>query len=87
MNAQKLLALGALCAILCLAVGLIAQPAHAQDSDAAKSFDKDTANKRGVSESLADGPASEDVVEGPTTLQMAIGIGSVVVMIIVVKWL
>lgn len=92
MYLHKILAALALCLIASLAIGVMTPDTHAQlktgDSDASRSVDKDRATKRGVSGALADG-SEEDLVEGdgPTKLQMALGLGSIPVMIIVVKWL
>jgi hypothetical protein len=87
MNVKKLLAAIALCAIVALFGGVLVESAHAQnDSQAAKTVDKDVATRRGVNDSLAKGKIAEEGA-GPNKTQMAIGIGSVVVMIIVVKWL
>ncbi len=87
MNVKKLVATAALCALLLLFIGIAAPAAHAQnDSDAAKTVDKQIAQRKGVSGSLASGKIAEEG-SGPTKSQMAIGIGSCVVMIIVVKWL
>lgn len=89
MTTQKLLALCTLCAILCLALGMFAHVAHAQnDSNAAKDFDKVTARKTTVGEALStEEPTKKGDKSGPTPVQMAIGVGSVIVAIIVVKWL
>lgn len=88
MTRKKLLAAVALCALLCLCVGLVNGSVYAQaDNDAAKRVDKDIANKRGVAESLAPVKKKGDGEGGTTKTQMAIGFGSIIVMIIVVKWL
>ena len=55
------------------------------DTEGAKSNDKKIGKREGVKESLA-GP-SEETGDGPTKLQMWIGVGSIPVMIIVVKYL
>jgi hypothetical protein len=84
---KKPMAVAALCALLVLCLGILAETAHAQnDSDAAKTVDKSIAQRKGVSGSLAKGKIAEEG-SGPNATQMAIGIGSCVVMIIVVKWL
>lgn len=85
MTRKKLLAVLTLCAMMLLMVGLTSEAAYAQDSAATKSVDKNVANRRGVSDSLA--KKKEDDGKGPNKTQMAVGIGSIFVMIIVMKWL
>ena len=97
MYLRKLLAVFGLCVIACLMIGAITPDAYAQnnqnnigDSDASRSVDKDRATKTGVGGALADG--SEDALiggegDGPSRLQMGLGLGSCVVMVMVVKWL
>jgi hypothetical protein len=75
-----------LCLVLCVAIGAMTTDAHAQDSKQTKSFDKGAAGKKGVGASLASGDGEDDG-EGPSKLQMGLGVGSIFVMIIVVKWL
>ena len=86
MNREKLLAVFTLCALMFCFFGLTMEAAHAQDNAATKSVDKNIANRRGVSDSLAK-PKKGEKGDGPTTTQKAIGIGSIFVMIIVMKWL
>jgi hypothetical protein len=64
----------------------MAPPAHAQDSTAAMDVDKELSQRRGISGSLAP-IKKEGKSKGATPVQMAIGFGSIVVMIVVVKWL
>ncbi len=85
MTQKRLLALLALCAVVAVFTGLTMETAHAQDSKATRTVDKNVANRRGVSDSLA--KKKEDDGSGATKTQMAIGIGSIFVMIIVMKWL
>jgi hypothetical protein len=88
MKNKQLVATLALCLIACLSIMVFADLAHAQGGEkAAKSSDKKTATRTGVSGSLADGPKKDGEMEGPTKTQMAIGVGSFFVMIAVVKWL
>ena len=91
MTKKKLLALCTLCALLCFAFGVLSGTVFAQgDSDSAKAIDKDRATKKGVSNSLASGKKEKEGDDGPsppTKPQMALGAGSFIVMIIVVKWL
>ena len=58
-----------------------------QDSVGVKNNDKEIGSRRGISESLS--APSDNVLDkdGPTKLQMWLGLGSVPVMIIVVKYL
>lgn len=82
MTVTKLIVLGALCLVLCLAVGLIASPVHAQDGD------QNLAKRQGLKGALqTNAKKDEDGKDGPTKLQMAVGVGSIFVMIAVVKWL
>lgn len=86
MHARKILVLIALAVVLSFVLTLaLPDDAHAQDRSADKKVDKAQASKRTVSDSLSEGRGA--VGEGPNKLQMALGIGSFVVMIIVVKWL
>lgn len=88
MQARQFLVLIALAIALSLVLTLaLPDDAHAQaeDGKADKTHDKKQATKKGVSGALADGRDAEG--EGPSKLQMGIGIGSFIVMIIVVKWL
>jgi hypothetical protein len=86
MSVHKVLVIIALCAALCLCIGFFVDTTHAQnDNKAAKTVDKSLATKQGVSDSLAKG--SKDSKTGATAVQMAIGIGSIFVMLAVLKWL
>lgn len=87
MQARHILVLIALAIALSLVLTLaLPEEAHAQkDGKADKTHDKKQAGKRSVGDSLAEGREAEG--EGPTKLQMGLGIGSFIVMIIVVKWL
>lgn len=91
MSLQKALAILGLCAMLILCIGLFADVAHAQAAketkNAAKKVDKSLASKKGVSGALANGKKEDEKPEAATPVQMAIGIGSIFVMIAVVKWL
>lgn len=87
MTAKRMLALCAAIVVLCLAMGMMPEEAYAQgDSDSAKAIDKDRASKKGVRNSLASGKDDDDSLN-PSKAQMAVGVGSFIVMIIVVKWL
>ncbi len=89
MTAKRMLGLCAALVVLCLAIGMMPDEVYAQnDSAAANAVDKDRATKKGVRDSLADGRKKSDDEPGPPNkAQMAVGIGSFIVMIIVVKWL
>ena len=90
MTVKRMLALCAVLVILCLTIGMMPDGVYAQtDSDAAKAIDKDRATKKGVRNSLASGKKRDEDEDSlnPSKAQMAIGVGSFIVMIIVVKWL
>lgn len=88
MSVQKALAILGLCAMMILCIGIFADIAHAQDkANAAKKVDKDLAKRQGVSGALAKGKKEEEKPDRATPTQMAIGVGSIFVMIAVVKWL
>ncbi|MDQ1258160.1 MAG: hypothetical protein QG656_2769 [Candidatus Hydrogenedentes bacterium] len=87
MQRKRWVAALALCALLCLTILTFVDQAWAE-KDGTSNLDKDMATKRGVSDSLA---STEDKGDGKPTgasvPQMMIGIGSIFVMIAVVKWL
>ncbi len=89
MTVKRMLALCAVVVVLCLTLGMMPDTVHAQtDTDASKAIDKDLATKKGVRNSLAGGKKDDDDDDlKPSKAQMVLGIGSFVVMIIVVKWL
>ena len=90
MSVQKVLAILGLCAMLILCIGVFVDMAQAQAKDtknAAKKVDKDLAKRKGVSGSLAKGKKGEELPDKATPTQMAIGVGSIFVMIAVLKWL
>lgn len=87
MSKKRLLAGCALCVILCLALGTFVALADAQPKGGAVKSDKKVANRRGVSGALADGEKNKDDGDGPNVVQMGVGVGSIFVMIAVVKWL
>ena len=92
MTKSKVLALCTLCALFCFTLGVFSDTVFAQnDSDSARAIDKDRATKKGVKNSLASGkkntPVPGEVDPNPTKPQMALAVGSFIVMIIVVKWL
>lgn len=82
----------ALCLVLCLMVGVAVQPACAQVGKAAGAAGVDTgggdkalASKQGM-EALG-GTKGKNDKKTATPTQMYIGVGSIFVMIAVVKWL
>ena len=83
MNYTKLLFALTLCVLLCLMVGLVVDQAYAQKKDGGLKGDKGLMNKKGLD---VIGSVKRDVPEAKTW-QKAIGIGSIFVMIAVVKWL
>ena len=90
MTVKRMLALCAVLVVLCLTIGMMPDEVYAQtDSDSAKAIDKSSASKKGVRNALAGGKKEDDDKDNlsPSKAQMAVGIGSFIVMIIVVKWL
>jgi hypothetical protein len=86
MNWKVVLSIGLICAVLCLSLALFTQEAQAQDSNDAKNSDQKVAQRRGISGSLAP-PEDDEDGDGVTPTQMWLGLGSCVVMWIVVKYL
>ena len=74
------------CAVLCALLVLVAGEAAAQDRSTSD-LDKGLSQKRGVSDSLASGKIGPDESKGPNKLQVFLGVGSIFVMIAVVKWI
>ncbi|MFP6581800.1 MAG: hypothetical protein VCD00_04520 [Candidatus Hydrogenedentota bacterium] len=88
MNAHKLLAIMGLCVMCCLCVGMFTPVTFAQDNNEIKKNDKNSATKFGVSDSLASGDDDdEDATGKPTRFQMGLGLGSIPVAYIVMKYL
>jgi len=75
MASKSILSVIALCLILVVAIGFFAEAAHGQDYMERKGLEGLFAGKKDMEG------------QGPTGWQKALGIGSLVVMIIVVKWL
>ncbi|MEK7794897.1 MAG: hypothetical protein AAB353_10220 [Candidatus Hydrogenedentota bacterium] len=86
MKKDRWVAVLALCILACFLIGVMTDAVHAQDKKTTKGTDKKLANKKGVSNSLAK-KKDDDGTEGPSKLKMGIGVGSIFVMIAVVKWL
>ena len=87
---KRIFAVLGICAILCLPMFLFTTDAAAQssDTDNSKNLDKTQAQKQGVSGALATRPGeTEKDPTSPSRLQMGVGIGSVIVMFAVMKWL
>lgn len=82
MTVAKVLAIAALCLVICLIMGVAVTPAAAQGDG-----DKNLAQRKGVAGSLQTSAKPEGDKKGPSKLQMAVGVGSIFVMIAVVKWL
>lgn len=85
---KRIFAVLGICAMLCLPMFLFTTDAAAQtnDTDNAKKLDKTQAQKRGVSGSLGTRPTEKDRTS-PSKLQMGVGVGSVFVMLAVMRWL
>jgi len=86
MNWKLILTVAMLCAVLCFSLALFTEDAQAQDSKETKNSDKKIAAKKGVGNSLHT-PDEGDKKPGVTKTQMWLGIGSIGVMWIVVKYL
>lgn len=74
MTVERLLAVTALCLILCLAIAITADSVFAQS--------KDLASKQGM-----DVLNNDKVWKKPNKVQAAVGLGSIPVMIAVLRWL
>lgn len=83
MSATKVLLAVALVLVLCLCLGWIVQPAFAQD-DLRTGADKKIGTKQGM-EVLKNAGGGEK--PKASKVQMAVGVGSIVVMIAILKWL
>jgi len=85
MNYTKLLCALTLCVLLCLMVGLVVDQAYAQKTakEGGLKGDKGLADKKGLA---VLGSVKRDIPTA-STAQKAIGVGSIFVMIAVVKWL
>lgn len=97
MKATKLLIALTLCIFLCVMLGTFVNHAHAKMSTAAGAAgmgdtgggmkgDKGLSEKKGMSV-IMDSKKKSDPSKAPTSLQKTIGLGSIFVMIAVVKWL
>jgi ABC-type Na+ efflux pump permease subunit len=103
MTAKKLSSFVGLCFMVCFSFAIFTPDLYAQgDSTGTKNNDKSLATKRGVSQSLNDADAPkrrfnsetgqmedipEEELEGPSKLQMGLGLGSIPVAFIVMKYL
>jgi len=86
MNKKVLLIVMAMCLALCCLAIVGTDTAYAQEDT--KEGDKNLASKQGLG-ALESDPKSkkEDEGKGPNKVQMAVGVGSLFVMIAVMKWL
>lgn len=75
MPMKTIFAVAALCLLMCFAIGFVADVAHAQEYMERKGIEGLFAGKKDMEG------------KGPTSVQKWIGLGSCVVMVIVVKWL
>ena len=71
-----------LCFLMCVMVGLASHPAQAQKKEGSM---EDLSTKKGFE--VLGGSKKKDDKNTPTQTQMMIGVGSIFVMIAVVKWL
>ncbi len=89
MNATRVLMALTLCMFLCVMLGVCVDHAHAQINKAKGAAgmggDKDLASKKGLA--VFDSTGKSDPSKTPSKLQKTIGVGSIFVMIAVVKWL
>jgi len=88
MNAAKILMVLTLCVLLCLMMGLVVDQVYAQKGLGGKGGlggDKDLASKKGLD--VLKGSKKSDPSKVPTKLQKMVGVGSIFVMIGVMKWL
>lgn len=97
MKTTKLLIALTLCVFLCVMLGTFVNHAHAQMKKAAGAAgmggtdggvggDKGLSEKKGMSV-IMDSKKKSDPTKTPSTLKKTIGLGSIFVMIAVVKWL
>ncbi len=84
MTAKRIVVLGAALVVLCFALALLPDDVYAQRPSMS---DGDDGGGLITQRGLATGKLNEGKGVPPTPVQMGLGIGSVVVMIIVVKWL
>ncbi len=80
---KRIVAALALCLFAGFATATFVDVASAAEKKSTKAMDKNKATKRGVKGALAE---SKDK-EGPSSLQIGVGVGSVFVAYAVVKWL
>ncbi len=80
MDTKSLLAVVALCLVLCFAIAVFTQDASAQAA-----ADKELATKKGVSGSLGSKEFEEDKLPG--ALEIGLAVGSIIAMIAVIKYL
>ena len=94
MNATKLLTALTLCVFLCVMLGMVVDQAHAQSRSLGKAAgaagmgmggDKDLATKKGLA--VFDTKRKSDPTKVANGLQKTVGVGSIFVMIAVMKWL
>lgn len=83
MSIRNVLVVAALCAVLCVCVGIAAQPAYAQDGIKGGA-DKKLGTQQGL-EVLKNSGKKDKPTASP--VQMAVGVGSIFVTVAIVKWL
>ena len=92
MNATKILMVLALCVLLCVMIGLVVDQAYAQKGlgiagrGGDLTGDRDLASKKGM-DVIMSSHKKVDASKMPGKLEKMVGIGSIFVMIAVVKWL
>ncbi|HOZ47800.1 MAG TPA: hypothetical protein PLO37_05700 [Candidatus Hydrogenedentes bacterium] len=86
MERKRFLAAWILLALMCALVMLWSENAHAAFGPSTSGLDKELSERSGVEGSLSSGKKLDDAKKAKP-YQMAIGAGSILVMIAVVKWL
>ena len=81
MSLKACLLVFSLCLLMCVMVGLASHPVQAQKAGGME----DLSTKKGFE--VLGGSKKKDDKNSPTQTQMMIGVGSIFVMIAVVKWL
>ena len=84
MSVKKVLLVAVLCVVLCVCVGLVVQPAHAQADGKAGAGDKSLSAKKGLE--VLGGSKGKDKPKA-SLVQMVVGVGSIFVTVAIVKWL
>ena len=88
MTAKRIIVLCAALVVFCFGLGLLPDDVYAQgDSASSTSNDSGLPTVQGLARRNLNEDEDEDKGAPPTKVQMALGVGSFIIMIIVVKWL